>query len=95
MRYQIEIREDLRDGPTDLDGWIQWGQLRILIDKDLADDKKQVILWHEILHGILEQAGHAQNEDALDALAYGIVQVVDDNPEIIRAFREEAKCQGS
>ena len=45
---------------------------------------KNVILWHEILHGIISQTALeiANEEQVVEALSHGIVQVLQDNEEI-------------
>lgn len=57
---------------------------RIRINADMAQTVQTVTLWHEVLHGILANAGYKDhNEEQIDALAYGILQVLRDNPDLI------------
>ena len=44
---------------------------------------KRVTLWHELIHGILENAGiHNHDEQQIDAIAYGIVAVLQAVPAL-------------
>jgi hypothetical protein len=63
------------------DGWIYHDTCRICLDENLTDQYERVVLWHEIIHEILTQAGvEDQNEGLIDAMAYGLVGVLQDNP---------------
>lgn len=56
---------------------------RIRIDSKIDVQIQTVTLWHEILHAILFGAGVSadeHNEQQIDALAYGIVAALRDNP---------------
>ena len=65
-------------------GEIAYEACTIRISSRAAEGLKPVILWHEILHGILSQAGlEMPNEEAVaEALSHGIVQVLQDRPEL-------------
>ncbi len=74
--------------PTDnrrLDGHIIYGKCKIDLDDDMAPQAELQTIWHEIIHGILVQAGcseTADKEDVVDAMAYGIMAVLYDNPQL-------------
>ena len=52
----------------------------IEIDEGLPDVIKQVCLWHEAIHEILNQAGIIEHdENIVEALGYGIVALLRDN----------------
>lgn len=72
------------DGDKKLDGQITYSMPKIELDGNLSPVMRRQVLWHEIIHGILTQAGRQSevSEGAVDALAYGIFGVVKDNPEI-------------
>lgn len=78
--YDVKETEGLADEDTTLNGWIKYDSCEILIEAGLPDQVKQVTLWHEILHGILNQASQVYNEELVEALAYGLVAVFQDNP---------------
>lgn len=68
-----------------LDGHIVYGQCKIDIDDGLAPQAELQTIWHEVVHGILVQAGQleaADKEDVVEALAYGIMGVLYDNPQL-------------
>lgn len=61
-------------------GQINYPQQTIEVEKNLIGTYKRMVIWHEIIHGILETAGiHEHDEQLLDAVASGIVQVLQDN----------------
>ena len=52
----------------------------ITLNDAAQDDMEMVTLWHEVLHSLLAQAGNREhNEEQIEALGYGIVQVLKDN----------------
>lgn len=92
IQYPVHRVAELRDGDTKLDGHIKYRPYSINLDAELGEQGERVVLWHEVLHGILAQAGFRhedEHEQLLDALAYGIVQVLQDNPEL----RGGKRCQ--
>lgn len=86
MHIQIgAIAYELVETPLDnLHGDISTIRCRIRIDADQDSQAKRVTLWHEIIHGILYGAGlREHDEQVVDALAHGIVQVLRDNPQLV------------
>lgn len=89
VNYSIKEVHDLHrvesDGKkTGLHGQILYTTCQISIEKEQAHDVNVSTLWHEIVHGILTQAGqNEQDENHICALGYGLVQVLRDNPELI------------
>jgi hypothetical protein len=83
-RYKVEEIERLvsGDGTQPLYGEINYSRGVIRIEKGLAGSYKRQTVWHEALHGILEGAGIREDHDErmIDAIATGIVQVLQDNP---------------
>lgn len=78
--YTVSEHKDLRDGDTWLNGHIIYDQCQIRVDSELADYRKFVTIWHEVLHGLLEHAGMGDHDEKLIiALGYGITQVLRDN----------------
>lgn len=84
----VEI-ERLRDdaGSKSLDGNISYARSEIRLGAELEWQAKRQTLWHEIIHGLMTQ-GHIETGEAeeqmVDVLAYGIVQVLRDNPELVK-----------
>lgn len=57
---------------------------RIRINADDDPQVQIVTLWHELLHGLLYTAGiREHDEQVIDALAHGLIQLLTENPEII------------
>lgn len=85
LDYEVEEVQNLcaEDGLKRLNGHIIYDACQIKIDQGLNQQVKTVCLWHEILHGILTNAGVGKHDEAtIEALSYGIVQVLRDNPEL-------------
>lgn len=80
----VEVRELASAAHGALYGDIDYSKCRIRIAQESDPQIKDVTLWHEILHGILAGAAHTEdhNEEHIDALAHGIIQVLRDNPEL-------------
>lgn len=68
-------KEELKIGEVD------YINQEIKIMNDLSNDIKNVTLWHEIIHAILNQLGFedSENEHLVQSLATGIHQVISDN----------------
>lgn len=87
MRYEV-ISNDDRMPESDTGyriGEIDYERLRIRLKNTLNDQVRIQTLWHEIIHGILNNAGSpdkSQMETIIDAVATGIIQVLRDNPEL-------------
>jgi hypothetical protein len=68
------------------DGHILYSKEEIRLEADLASQTKRQTLWHEVIHAILIQAGHQKHDEGqVDALAYGIMNVLQDNPWLIES----------
>ena len=52
------------------------GQIMLL--RSMPPDVKRVSLWHEIIHAIIDHAGQDHNEAWIEAVAHGVVEVLDD-----------------
>ena len=83
VEYEVVITPHLMNGATAAYGHIDYENSRIeLSDTFGAEHQKRCqILWHEILHGIVENNGmEIKNEEAVvDMFAKGIYQVLQDN----------------
>lgn len=75
--YDVMVEENLQAAGGDkIDGQIMHGAELMQIEESLPRRTQRVTVVHEILHGILQQAGKYKfykNEGLLDALAYGLV----------------------
>jgi hypothetical protein len=86
MVFDVIRKDDLKH-PADnrrLDGHILYSESKIYLDSNLSYQAEMQTIWHEVLHGILTQAGGCKEEDEhlIEALAYGVMMVLDANPEL-------------
>jgi Zn-dependent peptidase ImmA (M78 family) len=64
-------------------GFCDYGRSVITLAKFMKRSHRRATLWHEVIHVILHQAGYADHDEQMvTALANGIVQVLQDNPEM-------------
>jgi hypothetical protein len=78
--FDIVFEEDLHRGEEGLDGWIRFYSSTISLDKRLNEFSQRQVLWHEIIHAIFTIAGIKDLPDsAVDAIAYGVLGVLQDN----------------
>ena len=78
--FVIVFEEDLHRGEAELDGYIRFYNSTISLDMRLNEFAQIQTLWHEIVHALLNNAGiKTVPEEAVDALATGIVGVLQDN----------------
>lgn len=69
---------------TPLHGQVEWKPQCIEIAANQGSDVQVVVLWHEILHAILNNAGQFdESESYIVALSHGLVQVMRDNPALM------------
>jgi hypothetical protein len=82
--YEVLYIPELCGPNGSLCGDISSSKARIRINADDDPQVQVVTLWHEVIHGILFSAGITEHDEVhVDAMAYGLVQVLRDNPEII------------
>lgn len=79
----ITVAELVDENNVNLFGSVSYGPDVIRLDSKLSPGRRQVILWHEILHALMEAAGldHDTVEVLVKVLSQGVVQVLRDNPE--------------
>jgi hypothetical protein len=81
--FAIVVKEDLRQGDESLDGWIKFSESTIYLDARLDTFSHRQVLWHEVIHAIVNMAGIKDvKEEAIDAISFGIMDVLQDNPWI-------------
>lgn len=79
IEYQVKEVEGNLEKFNNL-GQINYYKGIIEIDKSLADDRKEQVLVHEILHGIFFEAGFEDHEeDMINRLSIVLHQVLKDN----------------
>lgn len=76
-----------------LAGEISYTSNQIYVHAGMAEDAMRQTLLHEVTHGVLRHAGqHALNadEELVDAIAYGFMALVRDNPKLIAYLQEQS-----
>lgn len=86
IRYRVEIDEKMLE--DEVNGRIRFNSATISLAKDLAPQVERQVLWHEIVHAILTQGKIEHDERMADVLAYGILQILQDNPQL-RALNDD------
>ena len=71
---------------TPIDGQIDHGTAEITIKANMGRQIQVQTILHEIIHAIEVQTGrrHELKEPIIDALAFGIYQVLRDNPQLVK-----------
>lgn len=83
---EYTVKENARFPQDNLAGQIRYLEQVIEIQPGMGKAVTKVTLWHEMIHGILFAGGYReQDEQMVDVLAYGIVKLLQDNPELIEA----------
>jgi hypothetical protein len=81
IEYAVKPVQNLHSSNGDLYGQISYSAMEIQVDDQYTDcQRTPFILWHEVLHGILEQAGIDVKENVIVSLGYGVVEALKDNP---------------
>lgn len=80
--YDVVLVDGLEgDDHVALNGHIVYNANQIRVEADMTMTSTFATIWHEVLHGLLEQAGiEAHDERSIIALGYGITAVLRDNP---------------
>jgi hypothetical protein len=87
FRFEVRDVPKLADDDDRLvDGYLDHSRTEILLDADLSNDARLATLVHEIVHEKVEiQCGHnLRDEGLIDAIAFSWIEVMRDNPELVR-----------
>lgn len=82
VEFNVVVEPRLNDGRVLLAGQIRYMDCEIAIAKDCSHEYQCLSLWHEIMHGIEEQAQldlGEKREQIIEAFARGVYQVLQDN----------------
>ena len=80
--YKIIKKKKPRMDKKIVNGSIDSDSLLIQIEESLSKKMQQQVLIHEVIHGIFEHSGKQkwfEDEDPVDCIANGIMQVIYDN----------------
>ena len=95
MEYEVSEEYRLNDGERMMAGQIRHMDSKICVCMESSHEYKCLTLWHEIMHGIEEQAQLNLGEDReriIEAFARGVYQVLQDNGK--RLFDIVSKEEG-
>lgn len=89
MEYSVTEQETVIADGCLASGYMDSESSNIVVAAGLPEPVKAVTLMHEVLHAILIQAGseHGNNENLVECLAYGLVQLARDNPGLFGELR--------
>lgn len=95
VEFPIVYVDNLNNGTNLAYGHIDYDNCRIELSntEGTAHEKRCIVLWHEILHGIRNHAGLEikNEEDVVDMFAKGIYQVLQDNGKRIFDIAERSE----
>ena len=98
VEYAVEVTADLNDGQRKVAGQIEYSKAKIRLDESLEGDALYLMLWIEIVQGIVKNAQLRLLEKDLvvEAMARGLFQVLSDNAERLgfknEVAEEEPQC---
>jgi hypothetical protein len=85
IRYDVEHVVNLKDGDTELMGCILYQEGKIYLRKNMGKQMSKAVFLHEIVHGILNQAGTQEHsEQVIDAIAFGLLDLSRNKPGFIK-----------
>jgi len=86
IEYSIseETEPFSNDEGTELMGEVRYDMAQLRVRSSMNAQLKPGVLFHELLHAILYQAGHMkQKESVVLALEYGLLDVLRQNPRLV------------
>lgn len=93
--YAYKLVPDLHDDYDQQGKWqplyghIKYNTGEMCVSDSLPPGQRRVTTLHEVIHGVLTNAGiEDHNETLISALAHGLVQVLRDNPELVAMITE-------
>lgn len=82
VEFEVFPEHRLNDGQRVLAGQIRYMECQIALAAESSHEYKCLSLWHEIMHGIQQQAQldlGPEEERIVEAFARGVYQVLQDN----------------
>lgn len=95
ITYKVMYHDQLLDEDDNpLNGQIDFDELIIHMDKSLKKELNKVILIHECIHGILNNAGQEDHDEQyINIISYGIMDLIKNNKSFIRYLMDEKNEQ--
>ena len=81
--YDIECLDELKDGNENLFGDIEYGLLKIRINKKYHIDRQKQAILHEAMHGINYEYQFGFNEKMIERISNAFYAFLIDNKEFI------------
>ncbi len=74
--------------PEDEHNWARviYIDKKVELNKTMPEDNKSVALLHEVIHIINETTGHKMTEGHVDAISYGLIDVMKNSPWLKEIF---------
>lgn len=97
LDYKIKFRKNLKVDGDCVNGYVIDTNLTIFIESSISMDLMKIIILHEIMHAILfSSKASGQDLDEIEevyvnATAYGVYNVMKDNPNIKRFIFEDVE----
>ena len=88
IEYTITEVQNLNDCGKQLCGQVKYEKADISIDTGMNVQLKNVTLIHELLHIILLNTEHKEDENLIDTIAYAINQILTDNKQLIELYNK-------
>lgn len=93
VSVDVIIGDDVKRFRTDsgsiLNGYADYTNAEIGVNRDTLDKCDHVVLWHEVIHFLLYQAGITDHSESMVvALGYAVAQAVRDNPDLVKFTAE-------
>src|SRR5688572_10293345 len=87
--FVVAPTSELRGDDKNYDGQLKHGTSSILLSHDMDRQATLQTRMHEVIHEIAIQAGQEMTEGLIDAIAYGWIQTMRDNPELVKMIRHK------
>ncbi len=94
IEYEVKIIKNLKDEGNELMGCVTYHESVIKIDASQSQDQAINTLAHECMHAISFERGidsllkESILERVIDEMAKGFVQLIRDNPELIKCIKK-------
>lgn len=91
VEYEVTFDPLTDEDGSRIDGRINPSLGTIIINPNISPANRVITLWHEVLHGIIEQSGLDHDESLIRTLSHGLVRVIRDNPLLINATIDQSE----
>ena len=84
ITYKVKECAAPSEEDPNVDGQILYSKQELRLKSEMAEEYKENVFIHEIIHGVLELIGVEQDENLVIRLSNAIHQVIKDNPDIFK-----------